>query len=225
MNRKSVLLGLAAAAVACASPLTATASTNTFAVPSFRGTAGSTFDGWESFKVGIGGEGNAGDLPTSSGNARLYQTAAGALVIGSGNIYNGEAASKFEVRYSNPSVITDVVFQARTLGTELNYGSVRLVAWSSVLPGTRVELERLAFGPPPPNPGSGVAVTSQWTWDLRGLSANNFAIAYDAAEINLSMDSATLDVRTVPEPGPLALGLAGMATLWALGRRQPARRA
>ncbi len=203
---------LTAAAVAAFS-MVATASTNTFAVPSFRGTPGTTFDGWESFQTAVGNPGNAATLPTSSGNAKLYQLAAGALVIGSGNIYNGEGTSRFEVRYSGADEVAGVTFQVRTLGTELKYDSVRLVAWSSSLPADRIELERVSFGPPPPNPGSGVSVTSQWNWNLSGLGADTFAIAFDASEINLSLDSATLDVRAVPEPGPVALVLLGAAAL------------
>lgn len=205
-------LGLASALM---SALSAAAGTNGFTVPAFRGQPSSTFSGWENFSVAIGNPGNAGDMPGSSGDARLYQSAAGALVLGSGNIYNGEGASRFEVRYTGSEPVEQVVLQARALGTELNYDSVKLFAWTESRGASRVELDRLSFGPPPPNPGSGVAVSSSWTWDIRDLNATSFAIALNANEVNLSFDAATLDVQLVPEPkawvllacGALALGL------------------
>lgn len=194
--------------------------TNGFVVPAFRGQPDSTFTGWESFKVGVGDPGNAGDLAGSSDRARLFQLAPGALVLGSGNIYNGGEASRFEIRYSGAEPVGEVVFQARALGTEFKYDDVRLYAWTQALTATRVELDRLSFGGPPGTPGSGYAVSSEWSWDLTGLGASNFAISFNAAEINLSLDSATLDVRAVPEPGPLALGALGALGLMALGARR-----
>lgn len=198
----------------------AVAGTNGFVVPAFRGQPSSTFDGWESFTVGVGNPGNAGDLAGSSGDARLFQLAPGALVLGSGNIYNGGVASRFEVRYSGAEEVGQVVFQARALGTELKYDDVRLYAWTQSLPGVRTELDRVSFGGPPGTPGSGFAVSSQWTWDLSGLGATSFAVSFDAADINLSLDSATLDVRAVPEPGVLGLMVAGGGLLLGLRRRR-----
>jgi len=206
-------------AIAAAGSIGVSAGTNGFTVPAFRGQPGSTFSGWENFAVALGNPGNQGDLAGSSTSSTLLQLAPGASVLGSGNIYNGAEKSQFEIRYSQSESISDVVLQVRTLGTELNYDSVRLFAWTDSIGVARTELDRLSFGPPPPAPGSGFGVSSQWTWDLSALDANSFAISFDAEDINLSLDSATLDVRAVPEPGPLVLGLVGLVALGLFRRR------
>lgn len=198
--------------------LTASAGTNSFQVPTFRGQPGSTFSGWESFQVAVGGAGNTPDLAGSSGNARLFQFSPSAQVLGSGNLYNGGEASSFEIRYSGTEPITKVVLQIRALGTELKYDDVKLVAWTQSLSSPRTELDRLAFGPPPPNPGSGFAVSSLWEWNITGLAATSFAIAIPATELNLSLDSATLDVQVVPEPGVWTMFAMGSLAL-VLARR------
>ena len=200
--------------------------TNGFVVPNYRGLAGTTFTGWEWFGVAQGEPGNVGDMAGSATHVRLYQTAAGAQVLGSGNLYNGASASVFEIRYTLPTGFTDVErvsLQMRTLGTELAYDSVRLIAASGnsseSLVGVRTELDRVAIGPPPPAPGSGFGVSSLWEWDLTGRTVDYFAITVSAAEVNLSLDSATLDVRMVPEPGVVGLGVLGGLLLLATRRR------
>ncbi len=197
------------------------AGTNGFVVPSFSGLPGATYNGWENFTVAQGSPGNAPDLGSTGGSARLLQFAAGGQVLGSGNLYNGTDLSRFEIRYSGTEPVAQVALQVRALGTELKYDDVRLVAWTETLGAPRTELDRVSFGPPPPSPGSGFGVSSLWQWDISGLSANSFAISFGAAEVNLSLDSAQLDVQIVPEPGPLALlGLGGgLVMLAGRGRR------
>jgi hypothetical protein len=213
-------------AAVLAASLSSTAGTNGFTVPAFRGQPDTTFTGWESFTVGIGEPGNSGDLPGSHNSARFYQTAPGALVLGSGNIYNGADKSAFEIRYTAASESVGLVsLQIRTLGTELNYDSLKLVGAGDngpvTLTATRTELDRVTFGPPPPNPGSGVGVSSLWQWDLSGLGVDYFSVSVAAAEINLSLDSATLDVQLVPEPSVLPLALLGAGLLILRRRIQP----
>ena len=63
-----------------------------------------------------------------------------------------------------------------------------------------------------------VGVSSLWQWDLSGLGVDYFSVSVSAAEVNLSFDSATLDVQLVPEPSVLPLALLG-AGLLVLRRR------
>lgn len=219
--QRCLILILAAAALA---PL-ARAATNGFTVPVFRGQAGATFAGWENFTVATNnGTGNAPDLPDSTAaGARLIQFEPNAIVTGSGNIYNMPAVSVFEIRYTAAAHIETLVFQARSVGTEIDYASFGLEfdlgSGPVRLTAARTELQRS------PVPGLGDAVSSLWSWDLASVSPaiQDITIKFNAAGSSLSFDSATLDVQSVPEPGAAALLAAGLGALalrrWTSRRR------
>jgi hypothetical protein len=220
MQRCLILL---LAAAACA-PL-ARAATNGFTVPVFRGQAGTAFAGWENFTVATNnGTGNVPDLPNSTAaGARLVQLDPNAIVTGSGNIYNMPAVSVFEIRYSAAAPIETLVFQARSVGTEIDYASFGLEfdLGSGPIRLTAVRTELLRT----PVPGLGDAVSSLWSWDLGSVSPaiQDLTIKFNAAGSSLSFDSATLDVQSVPEPGAVALLAAGLGVLrlrrWTARRR------
>ena len=197
----------------------ATAATNGFYVPSFRGTPGSSVAGWDQFTVGVGAPGNRPDLAGSTATpARLTQFDPAGFVTGGGNIYNQPNASVFSVTYNVGTPVDQVVFQTRSVGAELDYSSVQLSYAGGAAPllGIRTELERGPFV----GQGPGAIVSSAWTWSLAGLGASDLTISFRAAEPSLSFDSATLDVKTVPEPGTWALLVTGMAVGWGLSRRR-----
>lgn len=196
------------------------AGTNGFVVPSFRGSPNAQFAGWETFTVATdNGVGNLPDLLGSKAIGALIQHEPHAAVLGSGNIYNQDFKSEFEVRYSasgNPSL---VVLQVRTAGNELAYDSVKLTYAGGSESADRTELNRVSFGAPG-TPGSGAFVASKWEWDVTGKKAGNFSIRFNSADVSVSLDSLTLDVRSVPEPTTWALLLSGMGLLgWTALRR------
>lgn len=183
---------------------TASAGTNGFYVPSFRGQSGSTSSLWETFTVPVGAPGNQPNFGTSLSPV-LTQLTSGALITGTGNIYNMAETSAFTIGYastSNPLGL--VVLQTRTFGTELDYNSVRLTYDGGSLTAVRTETDRVQVGQPG-TPGSGVYVSSAWQWDLSGRNVSQYTISFNAVEHSLSFDSALLDVQVVPEPGTLAL--------------------
>ena len=200
------------AIAACSLWITATAGTNGFYVPTFRGQPGSTSSLWETFTVPTGAPGNRPNFGTDLSPV-LTQLTPGALITGTGNIYNMQETSAFTISYASGSgPLGLVVLQARTFGTELDYDSVRLNYDGGFLTATRTETDRVQVGAPG-TPGSGVYVSSAWQWDLSGRNIGQYSISFHAVEHSLSFDSAMLDVQVVPEPGAIALMAIGVGFL------------
>lgn len=188
---KSLLWKSLCAGVAAWMSFASFAGTNGFTVPTIRGTAGSLFAGWETFTWGKETN-NRPDIVGSTRDARLLQTHTNGFVTGSGNIYNISDPSAFKVSFASRFAIEQVVFQARTLGAELAYDSLKIhfdeAGERKSLAATRVELDR--------GTAQGVNVSSKWEWDLTGRDVTVFNIEFAAAGPSLSFDSATLDVST-----------------------------
>jgi hypothetical protein len=186
-----VWLGIITVATVVA-PTELLAGTNGFLVPSFRGLTNSEAGYWETFTVPVGAPGNLPDKPGATTGAVLTQSDTNAFLTGSGNIYNLASFSSFTVGDSTPFTLGTVVLQARTLGAELNYGSVLLNYTNesgahALAPLSRVELDRAAI------PGLGNGVSSLWQWNLSGLNVSNYFLSFNAAGPSLSFDSMTLD--------------------------------
>jgi hypothetical protein len=189
MNISSPLIGFAL--VASITPA-ARAGTNGFFVPFFRASADSQAGYWETFTVPAGAPGNRPDKPGASTGAVLTQRQTNAFLTGSGNLYNVSGLSSFTVTDGTPFTLGTVVLQTRTLGAELDYGSVLLnytndAGAHSLAPLSRVELDRGSV------PGLGATVSSLWQWDLRGLNLDTYSVSFNAADPSLSFDSMTLD--------------------------------
>ncbi len=201
--------------------LPAVAATNTLSIPFYRGNTGAESAGWDHFTVAT--DNGIGNSPDLGGNAaaHLIQLDPNAAVLGSGNIYNQAGLSRFEIRDTANAPVGFVDFNVRTLGSELDYNSIRLTydigAGLQEISAPRLELERVTFGPP--GPGGGAAVTSLVEWNLSGLGVSSFAIKFNAADVSVSLDSATIDTLSasqtalVPEPQTWALLAAGTALL------------
>lgn len=216
------LIALSAVTVACVGASTAVAGTNGFYVPTYRGESGSQAGYWESFSVAVGAPGNKANFGNDTTSV-LTQTQADAIAVGSGNIYNMPSASEFTISYSGSGPVGLVTLQARTSGTELDYGSVSLNYGAGTLTATRVELDRTSFGTPGVPGPQGFNVSSAWTWDLSPYAASGYTISFKAAEPSLSFDSATLDTQVVPEPGTWALAGLGVAAMLLAGHRHSRR--
>jgi hypothetical protein len=206
-----------------AATVVTSAATNGFFVPSYRGGSGTTAAGWDRFSVGTNSPaGNAPDMAGSTTGPALRQFSPAGQVLGSGNIYV-PAPSDFRLSFSSAEPLGQVVFQVRTLGTELDYSSIRLSymlnGQETLLGANRSELDRApAVGFP------GANVSSAYTWDVSALDVSGFTITFRSNEPHVSLDSVTLDTisRTalIPEPGTYALGITGVAALLVASRRR-----
>jgi len=201
--------------------------------PSFgwvRGTPNSTFSGWDVFSNETPTLATILDstpeLPGQFGaSAQLRETSGLGIVVGSGNIYGLSGATTFIVEQPGlnlgPSASARIVAQFQTLGSELNYGSIRLsgTGFTNMLPNFTQELSRSAFGPPGGGQGSGVNVRYLAGWDL-SQNIGNYSLAFESAASAVSLARFQLDtfatVTAVPEPASialLALGVTGVLLL------------
>jgi hypothetical protein len=162
--------------------------------------------------------GNLPELAGSSTSTTLIQLSPDAIMTGSGNIYNVAGISSFVVRDSASEAIGWVVFQARTLGSELDYSSVKLAyelnGVEQLLGTSRIENDRGTI--------LGASVSSEWAWNLVGLGVTSYEVRFAAAAESLSFDSATLDTlaaSAVPEPSSWALAIVGLVGTGWLARR------
>ena len=210
------VLPLALTLVCAATPTSADAATNGFITPSFRGSANSEAGYWEIFNTPVGAPGNLADRARATTGAVLTQLEPQAFLTGSGNIYNLNGVSQFTVADTTPFSLGTVVLQARSLGAEIDYASVSLSyddasGTHALAPLFRRELDRGS------QPGLGTTVSSLWQWNLTGLDANSYTIAFNAAGPSLSFDSLTLDTwnqfTPVPEPSTWALLVCGTVAL------------
>ena len=204
--RSLVLLGLLASASL------ASATTNGFFAPSWRGSANSESGFWETFATPVGAPGN----PVNSGSsgAVLTQSDPNALPTGSGNIYGFLGISSYSLADSVPFNLGTVLLQTRTAGTELALDQVRLnytdgSGAHALAPVASGLLDQSA------QPG-GTGYSRFWQWNLTGLAITDYTVTFQASGQHLSFDAMTLDVAnqftTVPEPSTFAIGALGL--LW-----------
>ncbi len=184
------------------------------------GTSGSINGAWDEFTVPVGAPGNfpdAGDFGSGS-SSNLTQNTAGAFLTSGNNIYSFSTVTDFDVSINTTSLsgsFTRVVAQWRTLGGELDYGSVLLDGFAPVY---TEQLSQAALGG---LGGSGIDYLA--VWDFAAAPLSSYDLEFTAAGTSLSLDQFQVDAyaqaTAFPDPAPLnpfvrnnPFGLPGPAT-------------
>lgn len=215
---------LVAGAVAGLMATSASASTNGFFAPYFRGVPGIDTAGFERFTSGAA-TANQPDMPgsTSGTRATVTQLDPVGAVLGSGNIYVGiGGAANVRVDYSSLNPVSEIFFQVRTLGTEMDYSGLRLNYVGSggavSVAGNPVVLDAV---PAQGFPGQNISLS--YVWRINDPTVNAFNVTFRATGEHLSLDAVTLDVlplNAVPEPSTWALGALGLGAVAFAARRR-----
>jgi hypothetical protein len=218
--RNAIVAGMTAGALTTA----ATAATNGFYAPYFRGVPGTDVAGWDRFTSGSA-TANQPDLPGSNTGTRasITQLDPVGAVLGSGNIYVGiGGAANVRIDYSSLNPVGEVFLQIRTLGTEMNYAGLRLNYTTGSGPvSVGANPFVLAAVPSQGFPGQNISLGYNWT--INDPTVTAFNVSFLATGEHLSLDAVTLDVLpvgAVPEPSTWALGIFGLGAIAVAIRRR-----
>jgi hypothetical protein len=172
-------------------------------IPNWRGDAGTTYYGWDSFSSAY----NAANL-NDSGDAggMLFNFADGAMVTGSGNIYNQAAGLEIHVYGNGP--LEQAVLNLASMGTEMDYAGVTL--WvSDGTTGQMFSYDTFATNYYEEVPNFGANVTTSYSWDLSNYAGvvTEWAFFVNGTEPHNVLDAVTVDIfaGAVPAPGALSL--------------------
>lgn len=161
-----------------------------FAVPDWSDNPNARFSQWLNFTSARGEPGNSPDVEGSNAGGLLTQSVPGALVTGSGNIYNPAAPSVFFLIHESDSPYQTVVLQTKIIG-DIDTENVALEyekdGQTESIMTPAVELARESGG-------FGDTIIYQWTWNLSGLGLTQISLRFGAAGAHASLVSVRLDI-------------------------------
>ena len=143
------------------------------------------FAEWDKFTVGFGDQGNSADVDGSKESANIAQKTPGAMVTGSGSIYNPAGVSEFVLTDKFEGKLKAIMLQVWTKGSPANYDSFLLKSDDSEVKGVRSEV------------GTGEAgVISLIRFELGDivLADSGYSINFSAAAPHMSLAAVRLDL-------------------------------
>jgi hypothetical protein len=178
-------------------------------VPAWRGDAGTQYYAWDSFTSAYNAP-NFNDSGDAGG--MLFNFADGAILTGSGNIYNQGGGLEIHVYGYGP--LEQAVLNVASMGTELEYANVSL--WvSDGTNGQMFSYDTFATNYYEAIPNFGANVSTSYTWDLSTYTGaiTEWAFFVNGTAAHNVLDAVSVDIFTgaVPVPGALVLlGIAGV---------------
>lgn len=169
--------------------------------PAWRGDAGSSYYGWESFSEAVGGP-NMSDSGTPGG--MLFNFAEGAFITSTGNIYN--QAGGLNIHVYGYSEVEQAVLNISSQGSEFDYASVSL--WvSDGTDGMMFSADNWSMNYYEPVEGMGAITNTSYTWDISTYDGEitEWAFFFQGTEAHNVLDAVTVDVFAGNVPAPSAL--------------------
>lgn len=159
-------------------------------VPSFRGTPGAQYAGWDVFTTPSAGVNLPDDLATDLGSS-IEQLTPGAIITSTMNIYSPAAVPAFVVDTTASTPLIEAVIQVRTFGNPLDPASFRLTCLQA---GVTIELAPTISQVL--NPVPGFAEETLYAFNLTSLSEDvlDFRIRFEGGDSNCSLDAVMLDI-------------------------------
>lgn len=161
-----------------------------FAIPDWADDTNARFSQWLNFSSAHGEPGNRPDVEGSNAGGLLTQSVPGAIVTGSGNIYNPAAPSAFLLTLESDSAYQTVVLQTKIIG-DMDTENVALEyetdSQTEFIASPAIEIARESGG-------FGDTIVYQWTWNLSHLGLTRISIRFGAASTHASLASVRLDI-------------------------------
>ena len=178
-------------------------------IPSWRGTGGTEYMGWDNFTSAYGGA-NLPDAPNSNNLGGLYNFGAGAVLTSTKNIYGTTGPLYISMlggmafAGQTPS---EVVLNISAAGTIINLQSVALTLMDNAGGMLRLNPSQTAIRSDEVFPGGGRAQTIAFSWTLPPnlIAATQWQVNFSSTGANTSLDAVSLDMRFIPAPGALSV--------------------
>ncbi len=184
-------------------------------VPAWRGETGSQYYSWDSFSSAYNAPNfnDAGDV-----GGMLFNFAEGAMITGSGNIYN--QAGGLEIHVYGYGPIEQAVLNVASMGTEMDYAEISPCVGDGTN-GQMFSYDTFVTNYYEEVPNFGANVSSSYTWDISDYSGvvTEWAFFVNGTSAHNVLDAVTVDIFTGAVPAPYAIAVIGLGALVKRRRR------